>query len=169
MMLSKLKPAHKYLTEKNRREVISAKVKPVALYGVQLMLGQNQRILHKAETILMCINRQMTYNPLGLSSSEALCKYIGIDQPIQEILKSNFKLMHKMIKAKEPQSILDQLRFPSRSCGFIQIRDYPVTERSKRSPLFYSLKLYNAISPDIRILPPMRIKSLMKKSNISYN
>merc|ERR1711954_495234 len=46
MIMSKLKPALKYLTEKNRKEII----------------------LHKAETILMRINRQMTCNPLRLSS-----------------------------------------------------------------------------------------------------
>ena len=67
MILSKLKPALKHLTEKNRNKIISAKVKPVALYGIQLMLGQNQRIFHKAETVIM------TTNPSGLSSSEALC------------------------------------------------------------------------------------------------
>ena len=141
----------------------------MALYGIQLMLGQNQRIFHKAETVIMRINRYMTTNPLGLSSSEALCNYLGIDQPIQEIMKSNFKLMHKMIKSKKPESILDQMKFLSRSCGQIQIRNYPISEKSKRSPLYSGLRLYNAMSADVKILPHKKIKILLKKGDISYN
>ena len=133
------------------------------------MLGQNQKILHKAETVIMRINRYMTSNPLGLSSSEALCNYIGVDQPIQDIIKSNFKLMHKMIKDRKPESIMDQVKFPSRSCGQTQIRNYPISERSKRSPLFSGLRLYNAISAGIKILPQKKIKRLLKKGDISYN
>ena len=117
----------------------------------------------------MRITRYMTSNPLDLKSSEALCNFIGIDQPIQEIIKSNFKLMHKMVKAGKPESILDQLKFQSRACGHIQIRDYPISERSKRTPLFAGLILYNAIPADIKILPHKKIKRLLKKGDISYN
>ena len=126
LILSKLKPALKFLNERNKKIVISSKVKPVALYGVQLMLGQNQQIMHKAQTLIMRINRYMTSNPEGLKSSEALCKSIGIDEPLQEILKSNFKLIHKMIKARKPQSIMEEIKFPSRSCRHLSIKNYPL-------------------------------------------
>ena len=110
----------------------------------------------------MRINCQMTLNPLGLRSSEALCIFIGIDEPLQEIIKSNFKTIHKMIKSGKPRSILDQLQFPTRSCGYIQIKDYPLSEKSKRSPLYSGIKLYNAVPANFKILPHKVVKKNSK-------
>ena len=72
MTFSKLRPALPYLSQKSRKQIIMSKVKPIALYGVQLMLGQSQHIQYKAETILMNINRWMTTNPEGLRCKNAL-------------------------------------------------------------------------------------------------
>ena len=117
----------------------------------------------------MRVNRAMTSNPQGLRSTEALCNFIGIDKPNQDILKANLILIHKMIKAKKPQSILNQLRFPSRSCGFIKIRDFPLTEHSKRSALNSGLNLYNAIHQDYKVLPNKSLKKKLKKMDIDYD
>ena len=50
---SKLKPALAYLEDKNRKLIITSKVKPIAIYGLQMMLGQTQAITLKAKTIAM--------------------------------------------------------------------------------------------------------------------
>merc|ERR1711954_433095 len=103
LLWSKLKPAIPFMSESMRRMIVNSKIKSVALYGIQLMVGQNQTIIHKAEAILGRINKYMTFNHNQLSNSEALCHYLKIDTPRQEILKSNFKLTHKMIKSKKPE------------------------------------------------------------------
>ena len=136
MNIANLKPALPYLSEKNRKEIITSKIKSIALYGIQIMIGQNQQILHKAESIIMRINRLMTSNPEGLRSDEAICKYVGVDQPRQDILKSNFLMIHKILEKMKPDQIINHLNFPNRICGQITIKNYPASDRSKRSPLY---------------------------------
>ena len=49
LTLSKLKPALAYLEDKNKKLIVTSKVKPIALYGLQLMLGQTQSVISKAK------------------------------------------------------------------------------------------------------------------------
>ena len=169
MNIANLKPALPYLSEKNRKEIITSKIKSIALYGIQIMIGQNQQILHKAESIIMRINRLMTSNPEGLRSDEAICKYVGVDQPRQDILKSNFLMIHKILEKMKPDQIINHLNFPNRICGQITIKNYPQSERSKRSPLYSGLKLYNAIPQNYRILPNKVLKKKLQKLEIKYS
>ena len=133
------------------------------------MLGQTQSIIHKAENIIMRINRSMTTNPEALSSSDALCNYLKIDKPIQEMIKSNLILFHKIFEVKKPESIINQIQIPNRSCGSRFIKNYPVSDRSQRTPLAAGLKLYNTIHPDVRILPNRILKKKLKTHDIKYS
>ena len=74
-----------------------------------------------------------------------------------------------MIRAKKPQSIMDEIKFPSRSCGHLSIKNYPQSERSRRSPLSAGLRLYNAIPLDVRILPQKALRKKLRKYDIDYN
>ena len=74
-----------------------------------------------------------------------------------------------MIKAGKPQSIIEEIKFPSRSCGHLNIKNYPLSERSKRSPLYSGLRLYNAIPMDFKVLPQKVLKKRLKKYDIDYN
>ena len=65
MMLANLKPALTFMSEKVRKRIITANVKSLALYGLQLILGQPQSIIQRVCAILMCINRQMFQNIEG--------------------------------------------------------------------------------------------------------
>ena len=131
MAMAHLKPAMPYMSKKRKKEIVNSKVKPIALYGSHLMLGQSQQIIHNPETILMRINHWMTSNPEGLRSKNALCHYLDIDTPRPEIVKSNFILMHKMIRSKMPEKILSHLILPRRSSGKMHIRGIFYTERAK--------------------------------------
>ena len=110
----------------------------------------------------------MTCNPQGLNSTKALCHFLKIDSPRQEILKSNFKLMHKMLKSGQPKHIMDKLIIPKRSKSMIYVKGHFQTERAKRSPLSAGIRLYNAISPDIKVLPQKQLKKKLKKHDIDY-
>ena len=81
--------------------MINTKLKPIAIYGIQLMIGQLQIIILKTERLLMRINQDMTNSPEGLCSYLAICKSINIDTPRQDIVKTSFTLIHKMIERLE--------------------------------------------------------------------
>ena len=133
------------------------------------MIGQPQTIIQKSVTILMRINRFMSTNPEGLKSNEALCNYLNIDDPNQEIIKHNFKFMHKMLQNKQPMDIIDRLKIPKRSCSRIYIKGSNYTQRSKRSPIFAGVELYNAMPASLKYLPHKQMKKKLKKVNINYS
>ena len=104
MTLAKLKPILGYLNESQRKRIIEAKVKLVALYGSQLILGQPQQVIQRACAILMRINRAMFNNTEGLRSTTSICRRLKIDEPRQDIIKSSLKQIHKIIEAKNPST-----------------------------------------------------------------
>ena len=110
----------------------------------------------------------MTSNPKGLRSDKAICHFINTDQPRQDLIKSNLILTHKILERKKPEQILNQIVFPSRSCGQVRIRDYPQSERAKRSPLAAGLRLYIAIPQDFKVLPNKILKQKLRKIEINY-
>ena len=122
MTMSKLKPAFPYLTENTYKQLINMKVKPIVLYSIQLMIGQPQAILNKGESLMMRINKTMTSNPEGLQSHAAICKAINMDEPRQDIVKSSFTLIHKMIQRKQLEQILNQINIPERSNGKVYVK-----------------------------------------------
>ena len=117
----------------------------------------------------MSINRQMTSNPEGLRSTTALCRYLQIDEPRQELIKHNFCLMHKIIQNRRPQDIMDKLVLPRRKCGKIYIKGSKYSQRSKRSPIVAGVELYNAIPAEFKALPHKMMKKRLKKLTVNYS
>ena len=72
LAISKLRPALPYPTPEGRKQLVNTKIKPIALYGIQLYMGQPQAIVNKATSLIMRVNRYMTTNPEGLKSNSAL-------------------------------------------------------------------------------------------------
>ena len=126
------------------------------------MPGQTQHIINKAETILMCINRCITSNPEWLRSNNVLCNYISADAPSQDTINSNLILMHKMFQNKKPDQIVNHLNFLKRSFGKVNVKDYPLSYRSRRSPLVAGVQLNNAIPQNYRIFPKKMLKKKLK-------
>ena len=133
------------------------------------MIGKPQSVIQKLSTILMRINRQMTSNPLGLISRNAICNYLKIDTPRQDIIKSNFSLMHKFIKRKQPEQIINKLQIPKRSSAKIFVKGQNKSERSRRSPLDAGIRLYNALPQNIKVLPCKILKKKLKTLEIKYS
>ena len=109
LAISKLRPALPYLTPKVRKQLVNTKIKPIALYGIQLYMGQPQAIIYKAASLVMRVNRYMTTNPEGSKSNSALCKYLKIDEPLQDLIISSFYFIHKVIQTKSPDKIIKNL------------------------------------------------------------
>ena len=113
MTIAQLEPAMTFVSDKVKQRKISAKVKYLALYGLQLIIGQSQQVVQRACAILMCIKREMFTNHEALRSTSAICKKLGIDKPRQEIVKAGFKFINKIIENKKTNQITAKLRLQS--------------------------------------------------------
>ena len=169
MTLAKLKPILGYLNESQRKRIIEAKVKSVALYGSQLILGQPQQVIQRACAILMRINRAMFNNTEGFRSTTSICRRLKIDEPRQNIIKSSLKQIHKIIEAKKPKHILSNLKLPSRKSGKIYIRGGTRSACSERSPINAAIALYNAIPSSFRVIRHKKLKAKLKRIDIDYS
>ena len=113
LTLAKLQPALKFMTPDLRKRIITAKVKPIATYGSQLVLGQSQQVIQRACALIMRVNRAMFVNTQGLRSTTAICKALNIDEPRQELVKASFSHIHKIIENKKPKQIIYKLKLPN--------------------------------------------------------
>ena len=66
MTLANLKPALKFMTPEIKKRVVTAKVKSIALYGSQLLIGQPQSVIQRTCVLIMRVNRAMHNNTEGL-------------------------------------------------------------------------------------------------------
>ena len=169
MTLANLKPALSFMSHDLKKRIITAKVKSIALYGSQLLIGQSQNIIQRACSIIMRVNRAMHSNTEGLRSTSAICRKLKIDEPRQELIKTTFSHIHKIIEHKRPQQIISKLRLPSRKTGKVYLRTGTKTVRSGRSPINSAIELYNAIPPDFRTIKHKKLKSKLKKVDIQYS
>ena len=169
LALSKLKPALSFMSSDLRKRIVTAKVKPIATYGSQLVLGQSQNIIQRACALIMRANRAMFTNIDGLRSTSAICNKLKIDEPRQELVKACFSHIHKIIENKKPQQIVDKLKLPSRSSGKVYLKGGIRSVRSSKSHINAAIELYNAIPADFRTLKHKKMKSKLKKVNIQYS
>ena len=100
----------------------------------------------------------MFNNTEGLRSTSAICKRLKIDEPRQEIIKSSFKFIHKIIEHNKPTQITSQLKIPSRKTSRVYLRDGTRSVRASRSPIDASVELYNAIPPKFRAIRHKKLK-----------
>ena len=70
----------------------------------------------------------------------------------QDILKSSFKQIHKIIETKKPKQIISHLKLPSRKSGEIYIKGGTKSSRAERSPINAAVALYNAIPSSFRVI-----------------
>ena len=110
------------LLQNLRKRIITAKVKPIATYRSQLVLGQSQQVIQRACALIMRVNWAMFVNTQGLRSTTAICKALNIDEPRQELVKASFSHIHKIIENKKPKQIIDKLKLPNRKTGKVYIR-----------------------------------------------
>ena len=161
-------PSILYLNENTQKEFIRSKVKSLALYGSQVLLGQSQSTFQRACALLMRINRYMTSNPLILRSNEAISNFLNVDLPKQELIKTAFKNIHKIVKSRKPQHIINELHIPNRKSSKIYTKSGKQTQRSGRSPLNAAIDLYNAMPSHYKVMDVKKVKKNLKKVNISY-
>ena len=111
----------------------------------------------------------MFSNIEGLRSTNAICNKLKIDDPRQDLIKSSFKFIHKIIENQKPEQIVENLRIPKRKTGKVYLAGGTRSIRNTRSPINSSVELFNAIPPDFRMLNHKKLKTKLKKVNIQYS
>ena len=114
----------------------------------------------------MRANRAMFTNREGLQSTEAICNKLSLDQPIQDIIKTSLKFIHKVVETREPKQISKKLIIPRRKVGKIYTR---CGQKVTKSTLGSTVELFNAIPVDFRNQKHKRLKSKLKKVKIEYS
>ena len=84
-----------------------------------LLINKSQRIISKAELLLMRINKWIYGKSIFRLENEIICKSIGNILPEQEILHASAKFIHKFINQKEKSSINDYIGRPTHSTSNI--------------------------------------------------
>ena len=111
----------------------------------------------------------MHINTQGLRSTPAICRQLQVDEPRQELIKTSFAYIHKIIEQKKPEQIISNLKLPSRKSGKVYIRGGARSVRNIRTPIDAAVELYNAIPSDFRILKHKKLKRRLKKVEIQYS
>ena len=117
----------------------------------------------------MRANRAMFTNIEGLRSTSAICHKLNIDEPRQDIVKTSFKFIHRIIENKQPKQITNMMVIPKRKTGKIYMRSGHNSIRTSRSPIHSAVELFNAIPPDFRSNKHRLVKSKLKKVQIKYS
>ena len=101
-------------------------------------------------------------------SNKRICSKISIDLPDQLLKKSTVNLIHKMITANKPPSIMKLLkrnRIPRKCMKLSLVKGFR-TRKGRRSPLSKGICIYNEIPPFLKSLPVLQMKRKLKKLRI---
>ena len=80
------------------------------------------------------------------------------------VMKDSVKFLQKVIYTKKPRMIVKLIRTPTwLEKGDIRPTYFPKKTKFKKNMINKSIKLYNSIEEDIRLLKPKQFKSQLKK------
>ena len=94
MELAKLKPQLKYMTLDDQKLILNAKLRSIIDYGMPLMMGKNESMLQKIESVYMYINRIIQGGYNFRSNKTKVCKDIKVDLPRQLMCKAAVRYLH---------------------------------------------------------------------------
>ena len=153
------------MTLKTRRKIVYSKISPIVLYGIELFLGQSERIIEKVTALLMRCNRAIYLKDFFKVSNMPICKDISVDPPDVLIKKSGLKFIHKLIQNEAPAQLFSKIRINNRmrKCSKISLRDGIRKECNKRNLIYQSVQLYNNLSTDLKYLPIKKFKRQLQK------
>ena len=167
--LAEIKPLLKFMSLKNRRQVVYSKVLGAAMYGLEIYAGQTELIKDKFTAIIMHGNRAIYGKHIPVKTkNEFICRKIGMKTPRQLILQASVKFMQKIVNTQMPPEIYNQLVFPRRfrKNAKLHTKRIPSTKRGKRSTIYKSLNLFNSLHSSLKFIHPKLFKRLIEKRKI---
>ena len=167
--LAEIRPHLRFMSLENRRQVVYAKVLGAAMYGLEIYAGQTELIKDKLTAIIMHANRAIYGQHIPVKTkNEYICRKIGMKTPRQLILQASVKFMHKIVNTQMPPEIFNQIIFPRRfrKNAKLHTKRVPNTKRGKRSTIYKSLNLFNALHSSLKFVHPKVFKKLIEKRKI---
>ena len=95
--------------QKTKEIIANSYLLPKVLYGLPLMIGQNERIKNVIHRTIMMIARWTRNSFCFRESVMSICKSIGWDTPTQMMKKQSLKLMNKIIMKQTPKQIIEYI------------------------------------------------------------
>ena len=163
--LSEIYPYLRYMNLNTRRKIVYSKIASIIQYGMELYLGQNQRILDKITALFMRCNRAIFMRDHFKVSNRRICQEILVDTPEVMVKKSGIKFIHKLINSEAPTQLYRKIRLNNRmrKCTKLSLTDGIRKECNKRNLLYQSIQLYNELPTDLKYLPIKKFKKRLSK------
>ena len=136
-----IKGAIPFLSERNKKIIIDAKLRGQLNLTLPLIINQTQRVQEKACVLLMRINKWIYGKPVFRKENKEICTIIEKPLPEQEILQASAKFIHKLMNRKEKISLNNYIGQPSRSTS--KIFHLKPKKKTLRMPLEHHIHLYN--------------------------
>ena len=143
---------------------MNAHVMSLFTYGIEQYLGEVGNVKNRLHSSLMNIFRKVRGFCRGRESNMNVCTDLGVEEPLQIILKHSVKFIHKVAFTGKPKQITKLMRLPTwRKEGDITPTYYPKKTKFSRNFINEGIRLYNSLDPQIRKLKPSRFKVEIKK------
>ena len=135
--------------QKTKTIIANSYLLPKMLFGLPLMIGQNEKIKNIIHKSIMMVARWARGSYCFRESVFSICKSLGWETPVQLMRKQTLKLMNKIITNEKPAQLMNYIRFP-RSRGNAQLGKTfsSNTKAGKRSMMYHGINLFNAL-PDV--------------------
>ena len=169
--LSTLRPAMRYLSMCQRREVVRSKVLSKLYYGLCLFSGQTEKIKSELYALIMYCYRVIYGQNTYMMRNSTICKKIEMDEPNQVIVKAAVSLIQKIHKNQYPKDISNLFRHQrlGRRDHPLALEYAPRTNKFRRVYLNSAVDIFNSIDPKIRNLDWKRFKLTLSKCNLNFD
>ena len=166
MAFQRLKPPARHAPAHQRRLILLSKLKPLALYGAQLLFNESEHCIKRLESVLMRLYKWIYNRNTFKVKSKDIISDIHVDEPSQTLLKVNTKFICKIMHENKVDQLLN-LFIKNRHLGSKVYLADPQKDQSK-SAIIRRVKLYNALPLDIKSLNPQRLKRKLKKHKVTF-
>ena len=154
----------KYCRQKTIAQFIQAYVIGKLNYMVSAYLSSPAYQLSKLDKVILRAARISVgaYKARKMSNKQLLaeCGFRSI-RAYTQISGLNF--FHKLVQLKKPENLYKKLKVPNRQCKNFDFSYKKLTKRTKNSPFFQGMTLYNTLPPTYRTLTIKSFKNKVKK------
>ena len=163
----KLKSILKYkrcISLKTRSKVMNAHILSLFNYGMEQYLGEVEKLKQRLHSSMMQVFRKVRGFSRYREANNQVVEDLGVELPIQLLLKNSVKFIHKVAYTNKPEQITKLMRLPTwRKEGNISPTYFPKKTKFQRNFINEAIRLYNSVDPEVRKLKPSRFKREIKK------
>ena len=166
MEYHKIRPAMQYMSLRNRKTIINAKVRTHIHYMLPLTIAQPQYVRDRVSRLLMKVNRWILQENTYKISNTKICKKIQMPTPEQEILQTSLKFFNSLVLTRKCVSLVELIKFPRRTSSRLNHK-HPKKQCFKTT-LEHMTELYNQQNSTLKGLSKPRLKRRLSKVIIKY-